>query len=380
MVELGNYIENYENLNKQEARRAINGMKQRLRNSFFSESYECFKRLLEMYPQDNERELLREVCIILLGHFENNLELDCLKAIMELLSLERDDTQIGLLNAIVDCVCKSLPKQMQWVNSYKTITKAREKLEIVIARYEQINAILKSDRVQEVITKAQKTLQDYQGKGKNPFYEEVVEITYDYTYTPKLDENYKKKAINELLGMCRMLSAGVLSKEQVDLLQMWLTKNDELKDTFPISHIRPKIEKVLEDGIIDEQEKQELLQLFDSTAGVKIKGAEGLHNKTITLLPFEEPNIKFAGMAFCLTGDFQTGSRKQIEQIIKDKGGVVKKGFSSSVRYLVVGLLASDAYKYGNFGSKIEKAMELKKEKGDWAVRIISEEWLVQFL
>ena len=333
-----------------------------------------------MYPQEDEKELLREICIILLGHFESDLNIDCLNAIIELLSLEKEDTQKDLFESIVNCVCQSLPKQMQWVNSYKTIAKAREKLEIVIARYEQINAILKSDRVQEVITKAQKTLQDYQGKGKNPFCEEVVEIAYDYTYTPKLDENYKKKAINELLGMCRMLSAGALSKEQVDLLQMWLTKNDELKDTFPISHIRPKIEKVLEDGIIDEQEKQELLQLFDSTAGVKIKGAEGLHNKTIALLPFEEPNIRFSGMAFCLTGDFQTGSRKQIEQIIKDKGGVVKKGFSSSVHYLVVGLLASDVYKYGNFGSKIEEAMELKKKKGDWAVRIISEEWLVQFL
>lgn len=380
MEELDNYMENYKNLNKQEARRAINGIKQSLRNSFFKESYERFKRLLEMYPQNDERGLLREVCIILLGHFESNLDIDCLKAIMELLSLEKDDTQTDLLNAIVDSISQSLPKQMQWVNSYKTIAKAREKLEIVIAQYEQINEILKSDRVQEVITKAQKTLQNYQGKGKNPFYEEVVEITYDYTYTPKLDENYKKKAINELLGMCRMLSAGALSKEQVDLLQMWLTKNDELKDTFPISHIRPKIEKVLEDGIIDEQEKQELLQLFDSTAGVKIDGAQGSHNKTIALLPFEEPNIRFSGMVFCLTGDFQTGSRKQIEQIIKDKGGVVKKGFSSSIHYLVVGLLASDAYKYGNFGSKIEEAMELKKKKGDWAVSIISEEWLVQFL
>ena len=379
MVEL-NYMENYENLNKQEARRAINGMRSRLKNDFGKERYECFKRLLEMYPQDDERELLREVCVVLLGHFENGLDIDCLKAIMELLSLEKDDTQTDLLNAIVDCVCQSLPKQMQRVNDYKTIAKAREKLEIVIARYEQINAILKSEKVQEVITKAQKTLQNYQGKGKNPFYEEVVEIAYDYTYTPKLDENYKKKAINELLGMCRMLSAGALSKEQVDLLQMWLTKNDELKDTFPISHIRPKIEKVLEDGIIDEQEKQELLQLFESAAGVKIEGAQGSHNKTITLLPFEEPDIKFAGRAFCLTGDFQTGSRKQIEQIIKDKGGVVKRGFSSSVHYLVVGLLASDAYKYGNFGSKIEEAMELKKKKGDWAVSIISEEWLVRFL
>lgn len=327
----------YENLNKQEARRAINGVKQSLRNSFFRESYGCFKRLLEMYPQGDEKELLREVCIILLGHFESDLNIDCLNAIIELLSLEKEDTQKDLFESIVNCVCQSLPKQMHWVNSYKTITKAKEKLEIVIAQYEQINAILKSEKVQEVITKAQKTLQDYQGKGKNPFYEEVVEIVYDYTYKPKLDENYKKKAINELLGMCRMLSAGVLSKEQVDLLQMWLTKNDELKDTFPISHIRPKIEKVLEDGIIDEQEKQELLQLFESTAGVKIEGAEGLHNKTIALLPFDEPDIKFAGKTFCLTGDFQTGSRKRIEQIIKDRGGVVKKGFSSSVHYLVVG-------------------------------------------
>lgn len=106
--------------------------------------------------------------------------------------------------------------------------------------------------------------------------------------------------------------------------------------------------------------------------GVKIEGVEGIHNKTITL-PFKEPNIEFMGKVFCLSGDFQTGNRKDIENIIKNKGGVVKSSVSKTTHYLIVGLLASDSYKYGNFGSKIEKALELDTD-------IVSEEWLVRFL
>ena len=355
-------INDYLNLNKQEARMAINSIKQQIRNGFYVNGYKLLLQMLEIYPQDDEQEILREIMAIILRHFQNDLDIDCLEAIIELANFEEKDIQKKIFEKIINTACQALPNLMIWVNSYKTIAKAREKLEAVIVKYERVNEFLHSEKIDMVIANIRNEHANYQGKGKNPFYKDIV-VELNNTHNYVIDENYKRKTINELLGMCRMLSVGTLTKNQIELLQMWLIKNDKLKDIFPFSRIKPIIEQVLEDGILDEQEKQELLKLFDATAGTKIDGAIGSHNKTIAILPFDEPDIQFAGSIFCLTGEFQTGDRKQIEQIISNKGGVVKKGFTMSINYLVVGLLASDAYKYGNFGSKIEKAIELREKR-----------------
>ena len=81
---------------------------------------------------------------------------------------------------------------------------------------------------------------------------------------------------------------------------------------------------------------------------------------------------------FCLTGTFNSGSKEDIEQKIIDKGGICSKGVSAKINYLIVGDGGSDAWKFGNYGGKVQKAMELK-EKGK-QIEIISEEEFLNHL
>ena len=77
------------------------------------------------------------------------------------------------------------------------------------------------------------------------------------------------------------------------------------------------------------------------------------------------------GKAFCLTGDFSYGSRKQVQEYLVSLGGVAKSGVSRNVDYLIVGSKGSEEYAYGNYGSKAKRAIELQNE--GCPIRIIHE-------
>jgi NAD-dependent DNA ligase len=68
-----------------------------------------------------------------------------------------------------------------------------------------------------------------------------------------------------------------------------------------------------------------------------------------------------------------------LKAAIERRGGAVAENVSGRLRYLVVGSAGSTEWKYGTFGTKIEKAMLIKEEKGA-ALFIISEDQLVTSL
>lgn len=147
--------------------------------------------------------------------------------------------------------------------------------------------------------------------------------------------------------------------EEIDELNQWLDSNTQLIGNYPFDKIYSIIKNVLEDGKITDDEYNELMCTF---------------NNFINPLKEEITNCKlnFQDKIFCLTGTFNCGSKDSIEERIIDKGGICAKGVTSKLNYLIVGGAGSDAWKFGNYGGKVQKAMELK-EKGQ-NIEIISEE------
>ena len=88
--------------------------------------------------------------------------------------------------------------------------------------------------------------------------------------------------------------------------------------------------------------------------------------------------IKFAGTRFCLTGLFSR-PKDALRAAIEARGGAVAENVSRRLQYLVVGIAGSAEWKYGTFGTKIEKAMSIK-EDDESALSIISEAQLAAAL
>ena len=153
--------------------------------------------------------------------------------------------------------------------------------------------------------------------------------------------------------------------EEIYSLNSWLNDNTQLIGNYPFDKINNIVKSVLLDGKVSDEEYIELISIF---------------NEFIN--PLEEnkndSDIIFENMNFCLTGTFNSGSKEEVENKIVNKGGIISKGVNSKLNYLIVGGSGSEAWKFGNYGGKVQKAMELN-EKGK-SIQIIGEDDLLKYL
>jgi hypothetical protein len=74
----------------------------------------------------------------------------------------------------------------------------------------------------------------------------------------------------------------------------------------------------------------------------------------------------------CLTGDFAFAPREVCEEAVVARGGTLKSGVSRQVDVLIVGSLGSPDWKFGGFGTKVAKAIQLRRAGAP--IAIVSED------
>lgn len=150
-----------------------------------------------------------------------------------------------------------------------------------------------------------------------------------------------------------------ISESEIIKLKGWLAEHDYLTGVYPYDKLVKTVQEVIEDGIIDEQEKLTLLEAFKEI--VDPMSAHSYMGNDFTL----------ENKTFCLTGEFMSAPRTVISKKLKEKGAIEKGGVTSKLDYLFVGGMGSNSWKFGLVGGKIAKALELQ-EKGS-KVQIVSE-------
>lgn len=171
------------------------------------------------------------------------------------------------------------------------------------------------------------------------------------------------RSIDELIGVCKGVAAdGRVNQAEAEYLCEWLRANAHIRDLWPASVLRIRIAEYLEDGYLDQDEKQELFELLSQTA------ARRESTQAVNLssgLPFDLPlpPLTFHGWSYCLTGRFNTGPRKNVVKFIESLGGAIVETPRQAGSILVVGDIGSRDWIHSTHGRKIETAVELR-EKG----------------
>lgn len=143
---------------------------------------------------------------------------------------------------------------------------------------------------------------------------------------------------------------GVLTSEEVMLLEHWMTENQGLEGNYPYDKVFLTVRQAMQDGVLDACEKEEMLVLFSRV--------------TDPVGQAECSYFDIRGKVFCLTGEFRAGGRSQVEAYFVSHGGIAGKSITKKTDYLIVGELGSDLWSSGNYGSKVKKAMELQEKGG----------------
>lgn len=158
----------------------------------------------------------------------------------------------------------------------------------------------------------------------------------------------KTKEMQKLqLLVSQVIADKDISEEEMSELRTWLEDHSELKGFYPFDKICEVVEDIMLDGVMDGEEKELLLGILDAFVNPQTQNVE----------------IDFTGKLVCLSGDFNYGSKSHVEEWLTAKGAQVAKSVTGKLDVLILGEAGSAAWKYGNYGSKYEKACQLN-EKG----------------
>lgn len=189
----------------------------------------------------------------------------------------------------------------------------------------------------------------------------------------------KDRAIDELIGLGKGIIADkAINQHEASFILDWLEANEHVLDKWPANVIYRRIREMMADGVLDENEKAELLTLLQETVGGVIFMERAENEAAALPLTRPEPEILFAGKCFCFTGKFVYGSRIKCQEAVLTRAATIFATPVKALDYLVIGSVGSSDWIHASFGRKIEDAVELRNRWGRLA--IVSERHWADFV
>jgi len=182
------------------------------------------------------------------------------------------------------------------------------------------------------------------------------------------------RSVDELLGLCKgILADAMVVQKEVQFLLRWFRLNEDALDNPLARMLHSRIYEALKDNHLDQEEKEEILQLIKDFTG-EHSGNLDTRLSCNSCFTKPEPAVVFSCMNYCLTGRFAFGSRKEVTEEILNQGGWVHDTVTNSTNFLIVGTFASRDWAHGNFGRKIQSALH-KIDKGQQLAIISEDHW-----
>lgn len=154
---------------------------------------------------------------------------------------------------------------------------------------------------------------------------------------------------------------GDINNYEILRLRNWIGKHPELGDESICVEVKEAIRNI------------------DTVDSLNKKGIDDLRSDLLSVFSVqltEQTNIVFNGKSFLLSGNFSLGKSKT-EELLHNKGAVIKKSSVKSLNYYVQGSKNS-GYKHDEYGGKYDKVIEFNSKGAD--IKIITEEQLLEAL
>ena len=198
----------------------------------------------------------------------------------------------------------------------------------------------------------------------------LAEIEHRYEKVKQIAVNkmIKDSMIEEFQGIATGITAdNVVNDQERNALINWVKMRKEFLTEFPLSDFA--------NLVMNKAKSNEEILLFCKSVALDISKDK---NQVIENIYDQVDKIDYDGYGFCISGEFKKLYRDQIEEIITERGGIVKSGVTKLVHYLVIGSNKSDGWAHGKWGRKIEKAIELRK--AGLPILIIDEETFLKYI
>lgn len=169
------------------------------------------------------------------------------------------------------------------------------------------------------------------------------------------------RQLDHLTGLAMGLVAdGKIDQNEAEMLHKWLIQAEGSAENPIIQSLLSRTVEFFEDGVLDDEEANELLQLLNKFVSGDYEIGEIAKSSA---LPLSEPTpeIILVDSLFTITGTCAFGPRKRLIERIEEHGGRYVDRVNQSLNYMIVGTYVTSSWKHENFGRKIERAMELRE-------------------
>jgi NAD-dependent DNA ligase len=181
------------------------------------------------------------------------------------------------------------------------------------------------------------------------------------------------RQVDTLIGLSKgLLADGRIDPAEADVLRTWLAQNRRVSNHPVIIHLYDRVNAMLADDVLDQEESEELLCALRQIAGESELG-EIAKSATLPICS-PPPTVAFSGQSFLFTGTCVFGTRKECQAATEKLGGSCASGVTKSLNYLVLGTYVTDSWAHETFGRKIEKAMAYRNDGVPLSI-ITEEHW-----
>lgn len=193
---------------------------------------------------------------------------------------------------------------------------------------------------------------------------------------PKDTARINTRNIDTLIGICSGIAAdGIVTDPEIEFLKTWIKDNQELTSIWPVSSISERLKSIIFEMEIDEIERSDLLALLLAISGTDFINTGSPSPDTPALPIDKDPEIIFQDKAFCFTGKFNFGTRKDCVNEVTKRGASFIDDITHKTDFLVIGSIINPSWAHSSFGRKIESAV-IVRQRFNKLVIISEQQWL----
>lgn len=138
-----------------------------------------------------------------------------------------------------------------------------------------------------------------------------------------------RRSADALVGITAGLTAdGKINQREAEFLKTWIeTHLIQLEDPV-VNILYQRLANMLSDGVLDEDESNELLEMLHQFSGLPIGAPQ--RTTGVSSLPLNDPvpELDWQGRVFLFTGVMAYGPRKDCESLVLERGGVIGNSVS----------------------------------------------------
>ncbi len=164
--------------------------------------------------------------------------------------------------------------------------------------------------------------------------------------------------VNQLLGFLNGISADdILNDVEISSLNKLLESTPELTEAWPGNILKARIDEIVEDGVVTNDERQDLLNLIKAVSGQRMIETGLAYGMSADFSTINSSTMVLDGHSVCFTGEFLSGARKKQQTKAEQLGAIVSPRITKKLDLLVLGAVASRDWKFSSYGKKLEAVL-----------------------